>query len=256
MGTKIMGQNFVAILGHRLPLDDSILNVLPDMLAPTSAPRLAVAVQHLVTVGNARRAESARKYPSARLVSPLRADAPWVVEEPRRALYLNERGEAAPIDPPHWEERISEQIIRIHLAEPVGWQTVSVAERLAEDSEIEVTGPCSVSLDIYRRSLTVWSGARWGAFHGERSLHVAIRHVCRELARAFGSPIALYVSSYWKPVDELCIGACIEEIIAAMREAHGPPATTIESIYQKNENGTWSGDGYYIDTFVDLDDAE
>ena len=48
----------------------------------------------------------------------------------------------------------------------------------------------------------------------------------------------------------------MEEAIAAIEKRLGPPATTIESIYQKKENGTWSGDGYFIDTFADLDDAE
>lgn len=256
MGTEIMGQNFTAVLGHHLTPDDSLLNVLPAMLAPTSAPRLAVAIQHLVTVGNARRAASARRYPSARLASPLRADAPWVVEEPRRALYLNERGEAMPIDPPHWEERIGERAVRVHFAEAVGWQPVSIADHVAEGGPIEVFGPGNVWLSIFPQCLTVSCAERWGAFLSDPSLRVASRHVCRELAHILGSPIALYGSEYWEPTDEIYAGAPIEEVIAAMERVLGPPATTIESIYRKNENGSWSGDGYYIDTFADLDDAE
>jgi hypothetical protein len=120
-----MGQNFTAVLGHHLTPDDSLLDVLPEMLAPASAPKLALAIRHLVAIEN----------------DPPRADdEPWIVEEPRRPLFLNERGEAAPTDPPDWTERISERVFRLHVAEPVGWQPVSVVDRLAKDGWIEVHG--------------------------------------------------------------------------------------------------------------------
>ena len=62
------------------------------------------------------------------------------------------------------------------------------------------------------------------------------------------------------PVDEAVRGHSIEQIVATFRARHGPPAVTLASIYAEhdlNREGryqgrTWTGDGYFVDTFDDV----
>jgi hypothetical protein len=139
-----------------------------------------------------------------------------------------------------------------HLSGDASATAPSTVEQWAAGEWVSVDGPGGVSISSLGRAAAVRSHwIRWGAFLVEPSLQEALRDVCYELARVLESPMVVYVPEYWYPEGFAIDGLTIGQIVSVLREQHGAPATSISAIYRSNPDGTWSGKGYYIDTFSD-----
>ena len=80
----------------------------------------------------------------------------------------------------------------------------------------------------------------------------ALRAACRNLAAKLGSPAALYVPDSGNPesVDYDWTEECnLSEYYSRLRDACGPPATAITSIYVQLDESTYDTRGYFIDHF-------
>ncbi|MBA2734634.1 MAG: hypothetical protein H0U54_17370 [Acidobacteria bacterium] len=105
---------------------------------------------------------------------------------------------------------------------------------------------------VSKRVFQICHGVRWWPFLMERTVRNKLRGVCRHIGSALGSNQIIYLpDAFYKPEGALGLvyeGKGIEEMIDWLNTNCGPPAQTIESIYQEDDQGG-SGDGYYIDKF-------
>ncbi len=158
--------------------------------------------------------------------------------------YLDHITGRQPDEPDIWETW--------YLAGDASATAASPVEQWAAGEWVTVDGPGGVSISALGRGAAVLShGMRWGTFLVEPKIQEALRGVCHELARVLASPMVVYVPEHWYPEGLAIEGLTIGQMVSALRERHGAPATSISAIYTSNPDGTWSGEGYYIDTFSD-----
>lgn len=154
-----------------------------------------------------------------------------------------------------------------HIAQANRWTGIEHAQlgplnptdRWEAKRLVELDGPGGMCLDLAPAVCTVSCVTRWAIFLTWPHVQTAVRRMCYAFAHLLDSPFAIYVpdSTYAIAIPatiELPIeGYSLEEISAWLREHYGPPAPSLATIYSENkEASTWSGDGYYIDTFEDL----
>ncbi len=103
---------------------------------------------------------------------------------------------------------------------------------------------------VSEQVLRVCHGVRWRSFLTEQTVRDKLRRVCRHTASVFGSTQIIYLpDGFYKPEGAIGLmyeGKAVEKMIDWLLENCGPPAQSIESIYRE-EHGSWSGDGYYIE---------
>ncbi len=241
-----MGLDFTAVLGHRLNPKD--LWALPDRLSAARAPHLTRAIAEFDRRTNEYLVAQYQAQPDIREV----AEQTWIVYPTRLPLFRDATGALTLEEPPATYEDIGAGSRQIHFAPVAAWRTVGADEYWALEKPVEVDGPAGLNLTIGPHALSIYCWLRWGIFLSEPILQSSLRRVCYELARAVGSPLAIYTSDARTPIDAIMDGSTIEQIVAQLHADPGPPRPIFPVIGKGSAPNDSDRDGYYLDTFADL----
>jgi hypothetical protein len=103
---------------------------------------------------------------------------------------------------------------------------------------------------VSNRVLQICHGVRWWSFLTDTGVRDKLRGVCHHIASMLGTHQIIYLpDGFYKPEGALGLiyeSKGVEEMIDWLYTNCGPPAQSIESINQENEQG-WNGDDYYVD---------
>lgn len=251
-----MGVDFDALIGHHLTAAD--VPRFPKMLAADAAPGLARAVRQYAHAANRHTAALNREYNDLSLPF-VTVDGDWEYEEPVWNTYLDSAGrEIWTLDEIH-SMATQNSPFRPHK------RRMSVDEVWSEDSEVSILGPAGLHLILFRRCSLLSCRMRWYTFLKNDEVQQAFRRVARETAQLLNAPAALYIPDHYCPsgaCDVYCPGGTFAEVASWLVEKCGPSAPSIASIYTEYDlpprDGSpvsvWEGDGYFLDTFQDLQD--
>ncbi len=241
-----MGLDFTAVLGHSL--DPREMWALSHRLSPEHAPRLADTIAEFDRQANEYMVVKHQLPPGFYRA----AEQTWTVCPTRLPLFKDTTGALTLEEPPATYGDIGAGSRQIHFSPVAAWRTVGVEEWWALEKLVEVDGPIRPGLSIGPRALGLHCWLRWGVFLSEPTLRLSLRRICHELARAVGSPLALYSSDARTPIDAIMDGSTIEQIVAQLHADPGPPRPIFPVIGKGSAPNDSDRDGYYLDTFADL----
>lgn len=239
-----MGLNFAAVLGHGIEAED--LRTLPHRLSAARAPRLAEAIIELTMRGAEYYGKRDTKQPTLDDLN----EENWFVQPTRLALYRDIAGNLTSQMPPVIERKIGPNRWRGHLAPVAAWRMVSVKEYWAAGNWFDVQG--YINLAIGPHALGLSCSLRWWTFLTASAMQAATRRVCQEVARLFGSPLAIYVFDARTPIDAIVKGSTIEEIVAQLHAKLGRPGPALTVLDDESMPDNGGRDTYYLDTFAGL----
>ena len=131
----------------------------------------------------------------------------------------------------------------------------SVAEEISAYGNATLSLKGHYSLLVGHRCLAIGHRTLWRDFLTVRQVQTRLRSNFGMIAASLGASRAIYTpDGQFCPARALdlvssqkCLG--IAEIIAYLSSDCSPPARTLESIFRLQDNGCWTGDGYFIENF-------
>jgi hypothetical protein len=141
-----------------------------------------------------------------------------------------------------------------HVPRPLTAQHVSQIWQDEQDS-LNLKGPCWIRLHVAPHAI-LYKELRWRVFLTDLPAQIMYRGLCAQIARALGSPAAIYLPDSAYPIscalDTVEVeGAPWEACCETLAATYGPPAPQLDVIAQR-----YDSNHYYIDTFSDFPETQ
>jgi hypothetical protein len=132
------------------------------------------------------------------------------------------------------------------------------AETFASEGTIDIDLPGGFAITFGRHLFGLYHVTRWHRFLADQKHRMILRTITRHLSHAVGSELAVYLpDSMFKSSayggDVLWGGGDLEQLMAALHEACGPPAFDPAVMYRDDIREEALETGYFVDRFVGLD---